>query len=233
MVSSKITPVFSLVAFAAIHSLTASLPFKRLIVRGLGSRVDRLYLPVYSLIAVLTILPLVYQLYKNPGRVLYKIPSPWRWLMAVGLSPVPLRFSAASRCSISRQRGPDSVDEMRVLAKILVWLQTSEPISLWCGDETEGETIHACMMINEPLLRYQYGTSRTEPALAERYEANPELTQYTFHLRPNVRWSDGTGFSAADVFATYAAQWDSKNPNHKGNSGVFEYFGGFFGSFLK
>ncbi len=84
MVSSIIIPVFSLAAFAVIHSLTASLPFKRLIVRGLGSRVDRLYLPVYSLIAVLTILPLVYLLYKNPGRVLYKIRSPWSWLMVGG-----------------------------------------------------------------------------------------------------------------------------------------------------
>jgi protein-S-isoprenylcysteine O-methyltransferase Ste14 len=43
-----------------------------------------LYLPAYSLVAVLTALPLVYLLYKNPGRVLYKICSPWRWLMVGG-----------------------------------------------------------------------------------------------------------------------------------------------------
>jgi hypothetical protein len=43
-----------------------------------------MYMPVFSLIAVLTILPLAYLLYKNPGRVLYKIPSPWRWLMVGG-----------------------------------------------------------------------------------------------------------------------------------------------------
>lgn len=84
MVSSAIIPVFSLVAFAAIHSLMASLPFKRLLVRVLGSRVDRLYMSVFSLIAKLTILPLVYLLYKNPGPVLYIIPSPWSWLMVGG-----------------------------------------------------------------------------------------------------------------------------------------------------
>ncbi|AKB81124.1 hypothetical protein MSBR3_0546 [Methanosarcina barkeri 3] len=84
LASSKITSVFSLVAFAVIHSLTASLPFKRLLMRGLGSRIDRLYLPAYSLIAILTILPLIYLLYKNPGRILYRIPSPWRWLMVGG-----------------------------------------------------------------------------------------------------------------------------------------------------
>lgn len=111
LASSKITPVFSLVAFAVIHSLTASLPFKRLLMRGLGSRADRLYLPAYSLIAILTILPLIYLLYKNPGRILYRIPSPWRWLMVGGqliaalIAPrafrdAPHRFKIRSQLSV-------------------------------------------------------------------------------------------------------------------------------------
>jgi protein-S-isoprenylcysteine O-methyltransferase Ste14 len=110
LVSSKITTVFSLIAFAAIHSLTASLPFKRLIMRAAGPRAEKLYLPAYSLISVLTILPLAYQLLKNPGRVLYKIPSPWRWLMIGGqliagiLAPMafrnaPHRFNIRSQLS--------------------------------------------------------------------------------------------------------------------------------------
>jgi len=114
LVSSKITPVFSLVAFAFIHSLTASLPFKRLVMRVAGPRAETLYLPAYSLTAVLTILPLVYQLYKNPGRVLYKIPSPWRWLMVGGqliagmLAPMAFR-DAPHRFKISSQlSGPQA-----------------------------------------------------------------------------------------------------------------------------
>ena len=120
MVSSKITPVFSLVAFAVIHSLTASLPFKRLVMRVAGHRAETLYLPVYSLVAVITILPLVYQLYKNPGRVLYKIPSPWRWLMAGGqlivgmLAPIafldaPHRFKIRSQLSGPQASEADSL----------------------------------------------------------------------------------------------------------------------------
>ena len=84
MVLSTIILVFNLAAFASVHSLTASLPFKRLIRRVSGSKVEALYLPIYSLIAVLTLSPLVYLLYKFPGRILYRIPSPWRWLMVGG-----------------------------------------------------------------------------------------------------------------------------------------------------
>lgn len=84
MVWSTIILVLNLVAFVAVHSLLASLHFKSLIVRVLDSWADILYMPIYSLIAMLTISPLVYLLYKNPGRLLYRIPSPWRWLMVGG-----------------------------------------------------------------------------------------------------------------------------------------------------
>lgn len=84
MVLSIVILILCLVGFAAIHSLLASLPFKRFIRRALGSRADRLYMPVYNLIAVLTLIPLAYLLYKNPGPFLYIVPSPWCWLMVGG-----------------------------------------------------------------------------------------------------------------------------------------------------
>ena len=84
MVLSTIILIFNLFTFAAIHSLTASLPFKRLVRRVLGSKVEALYLPGYGLLTLLTLSPLVYLLYKFPGRVIYKISSPWRWLMVGG-----------------------------------------------------------------------------------------------------------------------------------------------------
>jgi len=76
--------VFLLVAFAAIHSLIASLFFKRFATRVLGFRAEVLYMPIFNLIALLTILPLAYLLYKNPGPFLYRIPSPWSRLMIGG-----------------------------------------------------------------------------------------------------------------------------------------------------
>lgn len=49
-----------------------------------------------------------------------------------------------------------------------------------------------------------------EPRLAESHEFSPDRTVLTFHLRRDVRWSDGTPVTARDVVATFKAQ---KNPN--------------------
>jgi methanethiol S-methyltransferase len=76
--------ITSLAAFAFMHSLIASLPFKKLLWRLLGERLHSIYLPTYSLFAVITAFPLVLLLLIFPGRRLYKIASPWRWLMIAG-----------------------------------------------------------------------------------------------------------------------------------------------------
>lgn len=113
-----------------------------------------------------------------------------------------------------------------------VWMQNAEPISLYCGDETDGETLRACEQVFESLLSYKIGGVETEPGLAETWEANSDLTEWTFHLKQGVKFSNGADLDANDVVASYAAIWDASNPNHKGNTGVFEYWGGLFGAFL-
>lgn len=114
----------------------------------------------------------------------------------------------------------------------LVWMQGAEPISLYCNDETDGETFRACLQIYDSLLAYEFGGTKAVPALAESWEVNADATEYTFTLRQGVTFHNGATFDANDVVATYAAQWDASNPNHKGNSGAFEYTVGFFGALL-
>jgi peptide/nickel transport system substrate-binding protein len=43
------------------------------------------------------------------------------------------------------------------------------------------------------------------PALAESWSVSDDGLTYTFQLRKDVKWSDGTGFTAADVAFTYNA----------------------------
>ena len=54
------------------------------------------------------------------------------------------------------------------------------------------------MALFEGLTEYDPKTLKPIPALAERWETNQQLTEYTFHLRKNGRWSDGIPITAED-----------------------------------
>jgi ABC-type transport system substrate-binding protein len=114
----------------------------------------------------------------------------------------------------------------------IVWIQNAEPLSLYCADETDGETLRACEQIFNSLLSYKPGGTEVEPALAEKCTPNADLTEWTCNLRKGVKFSDGTPLTANDVVATYAVQWDAADPLHVGNTGNFDYWSAFFGGFL-
>jgi ABC-type transport system substrate-binding protein len=106
----------------------------------------------------------------------------------------------------------------------LVFMQGAEPISLFCADETDGESFRVCDQIMEPLLTYADDSGDVVPALATGCEANEDLTVWTCALREGVLFHDGSTLDANDVVASWAAGIDAADANHVGNSGVFEYF---------
>ena len=114
----------------------------------------------------------------------------------------------------------------------LVWMQNAEPLSLFCGDETDGETLRACEQINESLYAYEVGGTAVIPSLATDCAASADLSVWTCTLRDGVKFHDGADLDANDVVLTFALQWDAAHPLHVGRSGAFEYFPGLFGGFL-
>src|SRR5690606_24021310 len=50
----------------------------------------------------------------------------------------------------------------------------------------------------EGLTRRDAATLQPTPGVAERWEVSADELSYTFHLRPNARWSNGTPLTAHD-----------------------------------
>lgn len=106
----------------------------------------------------------------------------------------------------------------------LVWMQNKEPLSLFCGDETDGETIRLCAQAKESLYGFEVGGLAAVPKLATECTSNETLDEWTCSLREGVTFHDGSTFDAADVILSYAAQWDAASPLHVGRSSAFEYW---------
>jgi len=113
-----------------------------------------------------------------------------------------------------------------------VWMQNAEPISLYCADETDGETLRACEQINEALYKYQLGGVAAEPNLATACTPNTDLTEYTCTLGASIKFSDGSTLDANDVTMSLIAQWDASSPYHVARTATFEYFNALWGAFL-
>lgn len=61
-----------------------------------------------------------------------------------------------------------------------------------------------CYGVYEMLIRYKgQSTSEYEPMLAEAWDVNPQNTTFTFKIKPNVQFHDGTPCDAAAVKASF------------------------------
>jgi len=105
-----------------------------------------------------------------------------------------------------------------------VFMQNAEPISLFCQDETDGESLAPCQQVVETLLAYAIDSGEVVPELATGCTANEDATVWTCTLREGVTFHDGTPFDSSDVVASWYAGIDAANANHIGNTGAFEYY---------
>ncbi len=151
---------------------------------------------------------------------------------------VPIAHGAAADAAVATLEGVNvppfgapQFAKMTPASDTLVFVQNAEPISLYCADETDGESLSACEQVLEALYGYDLDGS-VIPKLAEECVANEDGTVWTCTLRQGVTFHDGSAFDSADVIASWAAGIDAANPNHVGNTGVFEYFSYLWGGLI-
>ena len=79
-----LTLSLAVIAYAAIHSLLASLRVKAWVRARFGPRSDRWYRIGFNLLALIFWLPVAYLLRILPDQPLYQIPAPWIFLTLAG-----------------------------------------------------------------------------------------------------------------------------------------------------
>ena len=105
----------------------------------------------------------------------------------------------------------------------LVFMQGNEPISLYCADESDGESLRACNQVVEALYGYAPNGDPV-PQLATECAPNDDLSQWTCTLRDGVKFHDGSDLDASDVIASFTAGLDAASPIHVGNTGAWTYY---------
>lgn len=86
----------------------------------------------------------------------------------------------------------------------------SEPKTLnpVLSQDAPSRDVIRCMTAD--LIHINRETQKTEPALAESWQASRDGRQYTLHLRHGVRFSDGQPMTADDVVFTFQVYLDEK-----------------------
>lgn len=91
--------MFWLILFIAVwgivHSFLASLGFKAFLRGSLGNGFMKSYRLLYNLFAVISFAPVLYLMISLPDKVLYRVPSPWSYLMFAGQAVSLLLLFAA------------------------------------------------------------------------------------------------------------------------------------------
>jgi peptide/nickel transport system substrate-binding protein len=100
------------------------------------------------------------------------------------------------------------------------------------GNIVDGHSIFVQQQIYNRLMEFKPGTTELEPALATEWAASPDGKTWTFKLRKNVKFHDGTAFDAAAVKFNVDRWWDATNPNGYRNAGkTYEIWSQLFGGF--
>lgn len=82
---------------------------------------------------------------------------------------------------------------------------------LQAGEDAPSAT--AVSRLLEGLTRFDSAREEIVPGLARGWDISADQKTFTFHLRRDVRWSDGHPFTADDVMFTFQVIYDERYPN--------------------
>ncbi len=106
-------------------------------------------------------------------------------------------------------------------ARSLVYCAVGSPAGFDPALHTDPATLDASSQaIYNRLVQFKPGTAEIAPALAESWDISPDGREYTFRLRPGVKFHTTGGFTPArpfnadDVVFSFERQWRADHPWH-------------------
>ncbi len=109
-----------------------------------------------------------------------------------------------------------------------------EPVCLDPAIITDGISSRITNQIFEGLAKYKGSTTEVVPSLAERWDVSADGTVWTFTLRKNAKFHDGTPFDAKAVVWNFERWRFTKHPQHENQikaGQTFEYYEAQMGGF--
>lgn len=91
----------------------------------------------------------------------------------------------------------------------------SDAINLDPARVTDNESVEVAEQIYDKLVTYHPSSDSIEPALATSWESSDRGRIWTFHLREDVTFHDGTPFTADAVVFSLERQRDPRHPYHR------------------
>ena len=112
-------------------------------------------------------------------------------------------------------------------------MQNAEPGSLYCADESDGESAPSLRADHGRLCMASKRTAPTPvPMLATGCTSNDDLTVWTCTLRDGVKFQDGSDVHGEGRHRLAGRPVGCLSPLHKGANGIFSYWPGLWGGFL-
>ncbi len=118
--------------------------------------------------------------------------------------PPPAQYSEAPELAQQVKDGTLPPVEERLPESPMV-VQPNESIGVYGGvmhrlTKPSGDGAHFTrVVVYEGMVRWTPDWTGLEPDVAESYEVNDNATEYTFHLRKGMKWSDGSPYTSADI----------------------------------
>jgi peptide/nickel transport system substrate-binding protein len=153
----------------------------------------------------------------------------------------------AGWCRISRRSGgPSHMRTRRVAVAVLVALGlvtaasaappkdaiviglVAEPVTMDPPQITDLNSARVTKRIFEGLVGQELGSYKLVPGLAQSWDISKDGLTYTFKLRGNVTFHDGTPFNAEAVKFVFERQLNDKGPYYA--TGTYPYVKGFLGN---